>query len=466
MRSLYVKFIFFTLGLIFIGFFGAFLIGNLFYHHLSKPSTDDKNFAVIEELTTYIETNDIDDLPQFLDMYATSGYKLLLYDAEMNDQMFGPAFKRDTIDASAVEAVLAGKPYHGMRDLPRKTFVTGFFADETANTVGIPFTYEDKQYALFLRPNIKMLFKEVHYLFAGMIFFMIFITIIAVLYMARRIVKAVSTITEATKDIRHENFTVTLPVNRHDEIGQLARNFQQMTEKLAESNTIRKQFINDVSHDFQTPLQNIKGYIRLLEEENISEENKTKYMQIIRNETDNLSALTKQLLIVTSLDAMKSSLEKKPVHIATQIQKTIQNYRWSMHEKNISLTTNIEPLTIAANEQYIEKIWENLLSNAIKYTPDDGEITITVQKVADEAVITFADSGVGMDADNIPYIFERFYRVDDARHAAIEGTGLGLAIVKQVVDIHHGSIHVESDIGKGTTFTVHLPIGYIPSDKV
>lgn len=461
MRSLYSKFIIFTFGLIIIGFFGAFLVGNLFYHHLSKPSTDDKNFTVIEELTDYIENNHIEDLSAFLDMYATSGYKLLLFDEAGNKQTFGPDFKRDTITEDAVAQVLLGEDFHGMRDLPRKTFVTGFFSDDTRNTVGTAFTFDDHTYALFLRPNIKMLFKEVHYLFTGMIFFMIVITIIAVIYMARRIIKAVTTITDATKDIRHENYHVTLPVNRRDEIGQLARNFQQMTEKLEETNLMREQFINDVSHDFQTPLQNIKGYIRLLEEDNISLENKRKYMKIIRNETDNLSALTKQLLIVTSLDAMTSSLDKTSVNIAAQIQQTIQNYRWAMMEKHISLTTNIEAIHIEANEAFIEKVWENLLSNAIKYTPEDGAITITVTAEENEAVITYTDSGVGMAASKIPYIFERFYRVDDARHASIEGTGLGLAIVKQVIDIHGGTIDVESAIGEGTSFIIRLPIGNI-----
>src|SRR5699024_494761 len=103
MRSLYSKFIVFTFGLIIAGFFGAFLVGNLFYHHLSKPSTDDKNFTVIQELTDYIENNQIDDLSAFLDMYAKSGYKLLLFDEAGHKQTFGPAFKRDTINEEAVQ---------------------------------------------------------------------------------------------------------------------------------------------------------------------------------------------------------------------------------------------------------------------------------------------------------------------------------------------------------------------------
>src|SRR5699024_10344237 len=143
----------------------------------------------------YLETNDVQDMDTFLDLYAKSGYKLLVYDEKQRQTSYGPAFKRDTIDQAAIQAVLDGEEYHGMRDFPGKPFTTGFIADETANTVGIPLTYQDENYALFLRPNIKMLFKEAHYLFAGMIFFMIFVTMVAVIYMARRIIQAVTSIT-------------------------------------------------------------------------------------------------------------------------------------------------------------------------------------------------------------------------------------------------------------------------------
>lgn len=458
MRSLYAKFLLFTLLLMIISFFTAFLVGNMFYHNLSKPSNDQKNFDVLEEMITYIEDGDLENLDAFLTMYASSGYKIILFDENENGRLFGPDFRRDTLDNLAVKQVLSGIDYHGIRDLPRKTFVTGFFADETANTVGKSFTYKGETYALFLRPNIKMLFKEVHYLFAGMIFVMVVMSVLAMIFLARRLVKPVASITEATKNIKDENYEVSLPLKRRDEIGQLARNFKAMTDRLEEANMIRKQFINDVSHDFQTPLQNIKGYIDLLQDSNLSEADKIKYMKIIGHETDRLSALTKQLLIVTSLDALTDNFDKEEVHIEEQIKQIIQNYRWLMIDKNISLQTEIDAVTILASKPFIEKVWENLISNAIKYTMDDGQIKITARAEDNEAIVTIADTGIGMTKEDLDYIFERFYRVDDARHAAIEGTGLGLSIVQEVVRIHHGTIDVESELGQGTSFTVRLPI--------
>src|SRR5699024_4202628 len=430
MRSLYAKFLIFTFFLIVVSFFTAFLVGNVCYHNLSKPSNDQKNFDVLEEMITYIEADEVEDLDAFLTMYASSGYKMLLFNENEEVTLYGPEFRRDTIDDLSVKQVLSGVEYHGMRNLPQRTFVTGFFADETANTVGKSFTYHGDTYALFLRQNVNMLFKEMHDLFAGMIFVMIVMSVLAVVLLARQIVKAVSVITEATKDVQDENFAVSLPLKRRDEIGELARNFKEMTDKLEETDTIRKQFINDVSHDFQTPLQNIKGYIDLLQEDTLKDEEKQRYMKIIRKETDRLSALTKQLLIVTSLDSIEGDFDKEPVHLEEQIKSTIQNYRWLMMEKGISLHTHIELVTILANKQFIDKVWENLISNAIKYTMNDGKIRITVKKERDEAVIKIADTGIGMTKQDKQYIFERFYRVDDARHASIEGTGLGLAIVQ------------------------------------
>lgn len=139
-----------------------------------------------------------------------------------------------------------------MRDLPKETFVTGFFSDEMANTVGVPFTYDGQQHGLFIRPNIKLLFTEIHYLLGGLFIVMALVSLVAMLFVARKLIQPITTLTAATKKIGAENFALSLPINRADEIGQLADSFQSMANHLQESDATRKQFINDVSHDFQT----------------------------------------------------------------------------------------------------------------------------------------------------------------------------------------------------------------------
>src|SRR5699024_9903630 len=139
------------------------------------------------------------------------------------------------------------------------------------------------------------------------------------------------------------------------------KSFQQMAKQLQESDQLRKQFINDVSHDFQTPLQNIQGYAALVEEPDTTETERIQYGNIIQSETTRLSSLTKQLLLLTSLDSLAERLDKKPVRVDKQLKKVLQGFRWQMEEKHIAISAEIDETTVIGNEGFLEKIWENLL---------------------------------------------------------------------------------------------------------
>ncbi|WP_432353790.1 ATP-binding protein [Sporosarcina sp. A2] len=457
MRSLYGKFLLYTAGIMVFSALSAFLAVNTYYHQNLKGSNDEKNMNIVRELANYIEDAAPEDLDFYLTTQAAAGYKLLLVDENLEGKRYGQSFRLDNLEEQDVMTVLQGKDYHGMRNFPTETFVTGFFSDETANTVGVPFTYKGAEYALFLRPDIKLLFTEVHYLLGGMVIVMAIASLLAMLIVAKRLIRPITQLTLATKKVGKEEFSGILQIHQKDEIGQLAESFQKMTERLGENDLIRKKFISDVSHDFQSPLLNIKGYAGLLMDDTLPAEERSGYAKVIQSETDRLSSLTKQLLLLTSLDQMMSPLKPVTYDVSEQLRDTVRKYRWLLEEKQVSLSMEIEDAELTGDPAFLEKVWENLLSNALKYTNDYG--TIEVSLVSDETNVTImiGDSGIGIAEENLPHIFNRFYREDDSRTIAAEGTGLGLSIVQQVVELHNGSISVESEKGQGTVFTLALP---------
>jgi len=435
----------------------AFLAMNTFYHQKLKGQNDEKNMNIAKSIGKFIEEEKNLDIEKYFETQAATGYKLYVVNESKQAALYGEEFRLNNLAIESVNKVLAGEVYHGMRDLPDETFVTGFFSDELENTVGVPFKYNGKNYALFLRPDVKMLFTEVHYLLGGMVLVMAIVSLIAMLIVAKEMIEPITKLTIATQKVGEEKFTGTLHINRRDEIGQLAKSFQRMTEKLGENDRIRKEFISDVSHDFQSPLLNIKGYSELLIESNLPEESQRNYANVIRSETERLSLLTKQLLLLTSLDQLSTPFERKEFRLDEQLKEIIRKSRWLLEEKELTLSMDIEEVQIIGDPAFLEKVWENLLSNALKYTDNGGIIEIELIDKDDYVEIIVQDNGIGIAEENLSRVFDRFYRADNSRTQQIAGTGLGLAIVQQVIKLHGGNVSVTSEKGKGTRFTVNLP---------
>ncbi|WP_432363023.1 sensor histidine kinase [Sporosarcina sp. UB5] len=457
MRSLYGKFLSFTTGIMLTSVVVAFLIVNTYYHHQLKGQNDAKNMNIARTIAEYIETEEPADLAHYFSMQAASGYKLFVVNEDREAIMYGTPFRVENLRIASVDQVLDGERYHGMRDLKTETFMTGFFSDQLANTVGVPFTYNGQSYALFMRPDIKFLFTEVHFLLGGMVVVMAVVSLLSMLIVAKKLIEPITKLTVAAKKVGDEKFTGSLHINRRDEIGQLAQSFQQMTEKLSENDRVRKEFISDVSHDFQSPLLNIKGYANLLMNSELPEQERQSYAKVIQSETERLSSLTKQLLLLTSLDQLVSPLKQTKFSLDEQIKEIIRKQRWLLEEKQMSLVMELDEVEMIGNAAFLEKVWENLLSNALKYTEMGGEIDIRLTDRTDEVKIIFRDTGAGIAEEHLSRLFDRFYRVDHSRTRETEGTGLGLSIVHQVVKLHGGNVEIDSEEGIGTTFTVTLP---------
>lgn len=457
MKSLYGKFLSFTTGIMLTSTVIAFLVVNTYYHQQLKGQNDAKNMNIALTIADYIETEEPADLAGYFSTQAASGYKLYVVNENREATMYGAPFREENLRAVSVDQVLDGNLYHGMRDLKTETFMTGFFSDQLANTVGVPFTYNGEAYALFMRPNIKLLFTEVHILLGGMVVVMAIVSLLSMLIVAKKLIEPITKLTAAAKKVGDEKFTGTLDIHRRDEIGQLAQSFQRMTEKLSENDRIRKEFISDVSHDFQSPLLNIKGYANLLMDSGLPEQERQNYAKVIQSETERLSSLTKQLLLLTSLDQLESPLKPIKFRLDEQLKEVIRKQRWLLEERQMSLVMEFDEVELTGDPAFLEKVWENLLSNALKYTETGGEIDIRLIDGMDQVKVVFGDNGAGIAKEHLNRLFDRFYRVDHSRTQEIEGTGLGLSIVHQVVKLHDGNVHIESEEGVGTTFTVTLP---------
>lgn len=280
---------------------------------------------------------------------------------------------------------------------------------------------------------------------------------IVFLIVADIIVKPISRLTKVTDELAKGNYKVRVNYEGKDEISSLYASFNQMAVRLAKQETIRQQFISDVSHEFQTPLTAISGFATILKNENLTDEQRKKYADIILFNSNRLSHLSKNMLQLTLLDGEDTALDKTEFPLIEQLNRVIEM------EDNAALSKDIEiefihpkkEFIIEADESRMEQVWINLLSNAIKYTNEHGVVTVEVRRTPTELQVRFEDTGVGMSQDAISHIFERFYRQDKSR--TIEGNGLGLSIVKRIIDLHHYKIDVESQEDVGSVFTVYIP---------
>src|SRR5690625_193417 len=250
----------------------AFMFANFYYQQKLKPDNDVKNTNIAKHVASYIENENNVNLESYLENIATVGYQIFLTNQAGKELFFGDPFRNKELPESIVNNVLKGEIYHGIAEYPQETFVTGFFANELTNTIGVPFQHKDEQYALFLRPNIKLLFNEMHFLFAWLLALTIILSIVLVLISTKYLVQPIAKLTKATEKLAEGNFAIELEINREDEIGQLANSFSTMVKQLKKLDAMKSEFISNVSHDIRSPLSNIKGYLHLLEHEKLSKE--------------------------------------------------------------------------------------------------------------------------------------------------------------------------------------------------
>lgn len=264
---------------------------------------------------------------------------------------------------------------------------------------------------------------------------------------------------EAAKRVANGDFSVWVePVymgKAKDYIDVMFEDFNKMVEELGSIETLKNDFISNVSHEIKTPIAVIQNYATALKRENITPEQRDEYADTIMMAGEKLTTLVTNILKLNKLENTEIIQESEPYDLCKQLCNCIFAYGDLMEEKNIELEADIEDrLTINADESMLDIVWNNLLSNALKFTDTGGKITLKETSDSDVVTVSITDTGSGMSDETMKHIFEKFYQ-GDSSHSQ-EGNGLGLALVMRVIDLIGGEISVKSTQGVGTTFTVKL----------
>ena len=230
--------------------------------------------------------------------------------------------------------------------------------------------------------------------------------------------------------------------------------------RLKELEKIRQDFVANVSHELRTPLTTIKGYAETLLEGALKEDQAFQFVQVIKRHTDRLTKIVEDLLMLSRIETKEFHLKLEVVPLPNFIDDILDFVKDPAEKKKISLSRNEIPpsLSVQGDRNHLEQVLINLLDNAIKYTPEGGRVTVSaIEKDSKDIQFSVEDNGIGIPKEDLSRIFERFYRVDKGRSKELGGTGLGLSIVKHLVQAHGGSVWVESQLGKGSTFYFTLP---------
>ena len=244
------------------------------------------------------------------------------------------------------------------------------------------------------------------------------------------------------------------------EMAQLAAAFNQMSEQVHNLDEARNQFVSNASHELKTPLATIKILVEsMMYQDDMDPQLCREFLGDIDREIDRLSSVVGDLLTLVHIDSHKLRLRREMMLLADTVRESVSRLTPLAKKRGQTIKTEIaDNCEMFADPGKLAQVCYNIIENAIKYTPDGGAITVTLRRMGRDAVLEISDTGVGIPEEDLPHVFDRFYRVDKARSRDTGGTGLGLSIVQQIVRLHAGSVTVSSQPGKGTTFTVQLPV--------
>ncbi|AJC95330.1 cell wall metabolism sensor histidine kinase WalK [Staphylococcus hyicus] len=455
LKSLYTRVALYTLTVMIISAIASFLLSNIYYHFELKSQNDAKLMSTLQHAHAYDRASNEKELHEYFKLLGHLNYQLKVYDTSHHSRFYGEPFRKDNISSSAVDKVLNGEDYHGVKMRPFNPIITGFFDNETQNTVGTSFKTNDKTYAVFMRQDVGQALGEFRIFLFVLLLLLVSFSIALVIWSTYSIVKPVKQLKIATQRMMDGDFKTPIAKTREDEIGTLQVHFDSMRRALKQLDDMRQHFVQNVSHEIKTPLTHIHHILSQLQVET-SKSKQSQYIQQIYDETHRLSQLTRQLLLLSELDNDEHLAFDDTVPLKDTILEIIKHESYNLNQKNIVLLHDLSSLQVKGNQRLLTQAIENVIRNAIKYTHQDGMIEVTLNRNPENnaAILTISDDGPGISANAQQHIFDRFYK--STSHT--DSNGLGLAITQDIIVRHRGNITVSSILGEGATFTIRLPL--------
>ncbi len=292
-----------------------------------------------------------------------------------------------------------------------------------------------------------------HFLFATIL--LLFFMLIIIYFLSKALTRPLIVMKEATTKLSEGNFSVTVPVRSHDELGELAQSIQSLADELNYLKKERNEFLASISHELRTPLTYIKGYADIVRRKDLDASERSSYLEIIHDESQRLNGLLNELFNMAKMDLHTFTISKETVRLSSLLQSIQEKVLPSFNNKKMQLHLECsEDLFIKIDPARFEQIMLNLLDNALKYSNENTVTTIKAKRFPGSISISIIDQGMGIPAEDVPHIFDRLFRVEKSRARDTGGFGLGLSIVKQLVEVQGGSISVTSKLDQGTCFTI------------
>lgn len=368
-------------------------------------------------------------------------------------------YKNQYVDLLEVDRALKGENIANIYELTKygKTMY-----------IGVPITYYEKILgSVFLSVSLEGTYHRLNNIknFLLIISFMTLVLIATISLLFSNLISGpIKQLTEAMQKTALGKLNEKVDLEGNDEIGQLGKAYNYMSTKLSHIEKQRQDFVANVSHELKTPLSSMK----LLSESILTQpdtpiEVYREFLQDIDSEIDRLNEIIESLLTMVDMNEEKLQLDFELTYVNYLVEKVVHSIKPLADKKNIKVLVNQwEKIQIYLDKGKIYQALMNIIYNAVKYTDDGGKVVVSILKEGKYVVIRIDDNGIGIPEESLPYIFERFYRVDSARSRKTGGTGLGLSISHQIISLHQGSLEVESKVNVGTSFSIKLPMQLNP----